>query len=190
LKEVQVSFYRACQAAEEQLTSGAPPQDDGPAGQPLSQWLEDLLEQNRQLAQTQQWEEVRAAAEEQARNPLPGGRPESGLATYWQASSGVPALRLWLTSAEAASLPQTVLASLGWLLLLSGMWALSSFPRVLTWVRFFWPEQLAGLGLICGQFHGLAYILVLLGIGSRLVYVAVWLSEWSRRPAAVPPSEV
>jgi hypothetical protein len=190
LKNTQALFYRWCQTAERQMGSPGWRTDDGPTGQPLAQWLGELAEQNRQAAQGGHFEEVRAAAEERGRG-LPDVSEQlsgSGWVTYWQGPSGVPGLRLGLTSVEEESRPRTVLASLGLLLVLGGVWGLGRLPRVLGWVQFFWPEQLVGLGILVGQFYGLGYLLILPGVAGRMAYVASWLWAWGRAagPAATP----
>jgi hypothetical protein len=191
LKDLQESFYRWCRTAEQQIaqmTWARPDPENGPAGQGLLQWLADLQQQNRGLAQAKQFEDIRAAAAQSARKPPPVG-VDPGQPMYWQAPPGAPTLQVELASTEAGALPRTVLASMALLILLGSMWALGHFPRVLDWVQFFWPEELAGLGLLgweMGIHEGIVACLLLLGAGGRLLHLALWLRRL--RTAAEPAS--
>jgi hypothetical protein len=190
LKDVQGRFYLWCQSAEQQIVPTRWLPDDGPGPQALAQQLAALLEQNRQLSQAQHFEEIRAAAEETVQKP-PHVRPLPGEATYWQASPGAPGLRLSLASVEAELLPRMVLLSLGLPLVLGGLWGLAYFPRVLEWVRFFWPEELAGLALLgwqMGVHEGALAALLLLAVGGRLLQLVVWL-RGLRRGSEVGPAQ-
>src|SRR5262249_53892797 len=150
LKDVQRQFYFWCRAAEQQIASAGWLPDDIPGPEALQQWLAALLEQNRELAQAQHSEELRATAEETAQMP-PTRRMAPGQTAYWQATSGAPSLRLSLASVEAESLPWTVFLSVVLMLVLGGLYGLAHYPRALEWVQFFWPEELAALGLLGWQ---------------------------------------
>ena len=165
----------------------------------LAERLQELQTQNRQWAQVQGFEDVRALAERQARAGEPfdttsaaagasagrggcrggaewrsGGRyaaragRAAALAGRGRGCCPVPAL-VMMQSGQAK---RALAASLLLLVVLLVAWIVSCFPEVLAWVRAFWPEQMALLGLLGWQTLGLNLVVVfviLLGVCARLI---------------------
>src|SRR5260370_30127694 len=128
---------------------------------------------NKQLSRTHHFERIRAQAEADAasghRAEIPPDergidgargtssddvRTQQGTPTYWQVSadSGEPQVRL-----NAIQTEQTRRAfGYSWLLLVLFLvaWVMPFYPRAVTWLWAFWPEQLMVLGglawLVCG----------------------------------------
>jgi hypothetical protein len=176
LLAAQERFYRACHFARYQT-------DATPA---LESQRKELLGQNRQLAQTHGFDALRSQAEQQVHDQPAGSEtvpgadrlartrgdllPKQGIATYWLVPTPDAALPLTLVDLNERQTRQAVFAS--WLLAgtLLGGWVLSFFTRVVAWIKFFWPEQMASLGLVAWGIFGLNWVsifLILVGIGGR-----------------------
>jgi hypothetical protein len=203
LAALQERFYHYRRLAEYRLALGGSPPGSGPSGQGLGDWLQELDVQNRELAQGQHFERVRAQAEKQAlafpsprQAPAPGesfGTPpgdalmESGTPTYWQTPPDAATPSFRLTPVAARETRQRWLGTGVILLLLAAAWGLSYFPQAAAWAQRLWPEQLALLGLLGWQLFGFelaAAGLILLGVGSRLLLTGRWLVARLRRLAA------
>jgi hypothetical protein len=191
----QEHFYRACHIARYQ--SAAIPA--------LENQRKELLSRNRQLAQAHGFESLRAQAEQQVSDhpAVPGpaqdrGRargellPQPGTATYWLTAlpSSVPPLTLVDLHAQ-----QTRRAAFeSWLLAgaLLGGWFLSFFAGAMACIKLFWPEQIAGLGLVVGSFFGLNWLsifLVVVGLSGRLLMLSGWLMHRLQRAQPAPAAE-
>lgn len=205
LELAQERFAFFCRYAEHELAvDPAAAQDAGPEGQPLTDWLTELRERNRQLAQDRGFEAARAEAERRARagvlRTLPGaattpaavspGGPE-GTPLSWYAEAGAPPhLSLVRVSDQQT---RRALATSGLLLVLFlAAWVLAQLPGVRTWLRAFWPEQVAVLGCVGWLTFGPGLIflcLIALGAGGRLVFLGRWASALLRRRRPTAPAE-
>jgi len=200
----QLRFYRHCRDAlyelafPERLGKGALNVDS------LAARLRTLQSDNKQLSRTHHFERIRAQAEADAtsghRAEIPfdeGGfddaqgtgsddvRTQQGTPTYWQVSadSGEPRVRL-----QAIQTGQTrqAFGYSGFLLVLFLVaWIMPFYPRAVTWLWAFWPEQIMVLGglawLVCGSYLTLG-VLVFLGVVARLIYLGRWAMARFRRP--------
>jgi hypothetical protein len=200
LRGPQESFYRLCRSAADRLPLAGADADHGPRGQGLAEWLTELREQNRQVAQAQGFEKVRSRAEKQAQaapaEAAPGGDhafADRGTPTYWEVPAGEPGPGLDVEPVTARPAWARWLASavLG-AALLAG-WFLGSVPRVLPLLGLLWPEQLAAAGVLTGLAHGpflLAGCLLALGLAGRMASLGRSALRWLRRtPAAANVSE-
>jgi hypothetical protein len=208
----QYRFYLSCRYAEHWLAITPPSEgfallptnnrptvvDMGPQGQSLADWLQELQEENRQLARTSSALEAgRAEAQRQARAGMPAvdavvfpddAFAEQGTPLYWQsANAEVPAPALELAAVQTQSVRRSLAISLLLLFALLAVWVLSYFPGAVPWVRSLWPEQVVLLGCLLWQSagpHTSAAYLVLLGIGGRLLILA-WkaLASWRAKLA-------
>lgn len=184
-QDLQESFYSHCLSAEQHLTFAGQVSDEGPVGQTLVRWLNELRAQNRQLAQMFDLESLRETAELKVRkqSERPDMPRESGRVTYWHSAPGAPGLRLDLISRESESRPTLMLASLAWLLAAGGVWAVARIPWLADWCRFFWPEQLVLLGIIGSRWEAMSLVLVVLGALARLACLASQLRNSSPVPS-------
>jgi hypothetical protein len=194
LLAAQERFYRACHRARFQadMTSG------------LERQLQELLGRNRQMAQDHGLEALRSQVEKEVRDhpavPSPDlarGRapgellPQPGTATYWLTLLPSSAPQLMLADLHREQTRQATFAS--WLLagVLLGVWILS-LSAAAAWIRFFWPEQMAGLGVLGAALFGLNWVsifLVLLGVIGRLLVASGWLMRWLQRAKRAPAVE-
>lgn len=184
--------------------------------------LKELQNQNRQLAQAHGFEDLRARAERQAQSGgppepltslyplaqvpdatglegsrLPGTRsgvlPAFGTPMHWQGDPDSALPRVHLTPLRTGQTKRAFAASLLLLVLLLVAWIVSYFPGVLSWVRAFWPEQMALLGCIGWQtlgFNLVVAFLILLGLSARLIVLLQGsLSLLRRWKPATPASQ-
>ncbi len=170
LKAAQERFYQHCRAAESMLARGAE-QPGGPQGQSLVEWLRELREQNRQAAQANQFERLRAQAEKQAlaagasetavdnnqfasrsaaatAGPFDEALGERGTPTFWEVRPESADAALRLEAADASTLWRRWL----WTLLVAAgaavAWRLYGLPALTGILRRCVPEQLMALGLL------------------------------------------
>jgi hypothetical protein len=114
-----------------------------------------------------------------------------GTPLYWQGAAGASGPRPVLTSRYAGDLRRAIGLSVLWLILLSTVGLASQFPSVRSWLRSFWPEQLALLGCLVWQTIGpnlLLVFLIALGVCGRAVLLVQWMIAWARRPTPAPLS--
>jgi hypothetical protein len=211
LASAQRRFYRACRFAEQVLAALGGGSDHGPDDQPLEDWLTQLREQNLQLARQHNFESLRADAERQVRSgprfpsdeadaaEKPQGAneagwqdlgsddflPRRGSPMYWQGAVGTSSPHLTLARLDARQVRRALGASFLWLILLAGAALAARFPGLRSWMRLFWPEQLALLGCLIWQTFGpnlLLMFLIVLGVCGRVVSLVPWLARWLRRP--------
>jgi hypothetical protein len=195
LLAAQERFYRTCHLARFQT-------DAAPA---LENQRQELLSRNRQLAQAHGLDALRSQVEKEVSDhpavPGPGmdrGRargellPQPGTATYWLTPlpSSIP--QLTLVDLHGQQTRRAALES--WLLVgaLLGGWFLSFFAGVVARIKFFWPEQMAGLGILGWGLFGLNWVsifLVLVGISGRLLILGGGLIRRLQRAKPAPAPE-
>jgi hypothetical protein len=142
----------------------------GPAGQPLTEWLQKLQGDNRQLAGANGFDNVRDDAKHRAAAGEvvePGTEidslfPVCGTPISWQSQSRMEPPILQLTSRAHQQTRQALAASGQWLGLLVVLWVLSFLPFLQARLRLFWPEQLALLGIAGWHLAGPTGIVLLL----------------------------
>jgi hypothetical protein len=205
LATAQNRFYVSCREARRALDlAGDGVSETGPSGQPLADWLGELLARNKELAARHGFEEIRAEAEHNARSGattprlptseegfsrlagLGRGRngaasstplPERGTPTFWQ-TDGDAVPRLRLVSDVGLRDRDAVIASAQWLVVLSVIGALSFFPGLTARLRLLWPEQLALLGVVgwflTGTTLAVLFLLTFGGFG-RILTLFAWL---------------
>jgi hypothetical protein len=179
LAAAQERFYHYCRYAERELMQQGrrPDFESGPHGQGLTDWLHELKEQNRRLAQRHAFlEKPRAQAERHVASGALAGRsalagpeadnaasdtraapalaegassllPERGTPTYWM-SNGASPPHVQLTPVKERQNWLALFGSAVLLVLALGVWFLSYLPRVAGWVRALWPEQVALIGYL------------------------------------------
>jgi hypothetical protein len=188
LLAAQQRFYQHCRFAEHDLARS-------PSS--ASERLQQLREQDKELARSHSFEKTRAEAERTALSvppTIPGDDlPECGVPLYWQGSSDAAAPQPKLNSAQDLETRQNLALSLALLCVLAMVGVLSYFPRVLLWVRRFWPEQMALIGCLIWLGNGpplAVYVLVRLAILGRLLEVGLWLYRHWCRPATIDNAPV
>jgi hypothetical protein len=219
LAAAQFRFYRACRYAEQISALGIGDSDAEPESQPLSDRLKLMREQNAQLARKAGFESLRAEAENQAMDPRfsadanaadrrsasadagaffnrTGAWPEGfitrrGAPIYRYGTAGMLAPRLTLVADHASEVRKAMGLSVVWLMLLAAVALAARLPGLRSWLRLFWPEQVALLACIVWQAFGpnlLLVFLLLLGICGRLVALVQILARLLRRnrPASAP----
>jgi hypothetical protein len=220
LGTAQQHFYRASHYAEQLLAAGIGDSDAGPDGQPLIEWLRTLREESIQLARQQGFESLRAEAEIQAtqyrrvgngeadipdgptsigdpsrnyvkRDAWPDGfMPRRGETLYWQGTAGALPARLTLVAEHTHDMRNAMGLSVVWMILLSAVALAALFPSLGSWLRLFWPEQVALLACLVWQTFGLNLLLVfliLLGVCGRVVSLLQILARRLRRTTSAPP---
>jgi hypothetical protein len=207
----QKRFYHYCRYAEHDLERNSTG-EVGPDGHSLRDWLQALLDQNKELAHKRGFEALRVEAERQARKgayrslpvavaepdeahagdttPLAmwtgDAMPDHGTPAYWHGDANDAPPALVLTPARAQQTRQALGGSLVVVVLLLSAWLMAQFPGIRAWARMLWPEQMALLGCLVWQLFGLNLLvlfLVLLGVCARLVYLGQGLLRWVRRPS-------
>jgi hypothetical protein len=146
----QRRFVQYWRSAESRLAAGEPAAEAGPQGQSLADWLQQLGEQNRQLAATALLRELQSEAERQARlepsGPVGSERtapspiaspPGPDVVAFWQAAAAGPPPRFQLASAAGQRAKEAIAASVLVLLVLLAVWFLSYLPGVpgAAWLR-------------------------------------------------------
>jgi hypothetical protein len=187
----QRRFYLACRAAEQD-----PALADAQADSSDAIRLRTLRDQNKELAQARDFEKIRSDAERQARSgTAPGDREDDmpddllysrGTPLYLAAGPDQAAPHVDLKTATDVAIRWAVSQTLILLCALAALAVLSFFPRVFTWVRRTWPEQMA---LVAGLLWLLAFptivVLALLSVAilGRLLEIGRWLVHVRGRPA-------
>jgi hypothetical protein len=220
LGTAQQHFYRACHYAEQLLAAGIGDSDASPDGQPLIEWLKGLREESIQLARQQGFESLRAEAEIQVTQyrratngeadmpdgPTGSGNPtrsnikreawpdglmlRRGATLYWQGTAGTLPARLTLVAEHTHEVRKAMGLSAVWIILLSAIALAARFPSLGSWLRLFWPEQIALLACLVWQTFGLNLLLVfliLLGVCGRVVSLLQILARRLRRTNSAPP---
>jgi hypothetical protein len=195
LLAAQERFYRACHLSRFQT-------DATPA---LESERQELLNRNRQLAQAHGLDALRSQVEKEVSDhpgvPGPGldrgpahGEvlPQPGTATYWLTL--LPSSPLNLTLADLYGQQTRRAAVESWLLvgILIGCWFLSFVGGVVARIKLFWPEQVAGLGVLGWGIFGLNWVsifLVLVGVSGRLLILSGWLMRRLQRAKPAPALE-
>ena len=166
-------------------------------GTDIAARLEELLSQNKQLAQGHHFEQIRTLAESQAtvffRSPEAISRDranrsqgtdffcqewaEQGTPSYWEAgaSDGMPQIQLIALEVQQT---QRAFGLTGLILVLFLIaWTLPHFPRLVAWMRTLWPEELISfvlLGMLVYHPNLGFWLIVLFGILARLIYTTAW----------------
>jgi hypothetical protein len=198
LAELQSSFFAHLRRAEYQAAlADAGGTDKGSPPRASQVRLQRLLKANEQEAAAHHFEPIRADAEKHQDGAADWdvslfALPKRGTPTYWVSgpSGGPPHVRL--AAAAARRVRERLSLSALLLIFLCGLLVLAHLPRVTAWVRSFWPEQLlvlAWLGFTAFGVSPLGVLLVVVGVGARLVLLLAWLHTRRQRPdAAVAPS--
>ncbi|HLN30033.1 MAG TPA: hypothetical protein VK395_19985 [Gemmataceae bacterium] len=195
LLNAQENFYRYTSQAQLALTRKGAPAAAG--GTDIAARLEELLSQNKQLAQGHHFEQIRTLAESQAtvffRSPEAISRDranrsqgtdffcqewaEQGTPSYWEAgaSDGMPQIQLIALEVQQT---QRAFGLTGLILVLFLIaWTLPHFPRLVAWMRTLWPEELISfvlLGMLVYHPNLGFWLIVLFGILARLIYTTAW----------------
>jgi hypothetical protein len=190
LLAAQQRFYLACRFAEQDLATA--PADAADAG-----WLQNLREQNLELARSLGFERTRADAERQVRvglasadvdnggGPPDDPLPDQGTPLYGQGNVDMSPPQLHLQTAGVIQTRRDLATLLVLLCALTIVGILSYFPRVLAWVRRFWPEQMALLAALLWLMAGpplVVDVLICLAIVGRLLELVVLAYRSWRRP--------
>ncbi len=99
-------------------------------------------------------------------------------------------LSLQLVSERTLQIRQAIAASLLLVIVLFLAWTITYFPRILSWLRILWPEQMVLLGFLAQIAFGLsvmALVLVFLGLGVRFVHLVYWSIVLVRRHGPARP---
>src|SRR5260370_20245746 len=86
---------------------------------------------------------------------------------------------------------QALGASLLWLALLASVWLLAYLGRVADWLRHLLPEQLVVMALVGALVFGVSLVaglLLLLGVGVRLILFTMAVQRWWQRAPQVAPA--
>jgi hypothetical protein len=204
LLAAQRRFAWHCRVAAYRLAQeGAAAVGRGPKGQGLADWLEELRGQNGQLARQLGFDHFRVQGEKEAvagagtgEQAPPGGAAPLALADRgtphsWQGTAAAaPRPRLAAAAAEQTRL--TLGASLLLVAALAAVWLLAYFRRVAAALRHLLPEQLvlvAAAGWLVFGVSLVAVLLLVVGVGARLVLATGAVRRWWRRePAAALPA--
>jgi hypothetical protein len=206
LAALQRRFYQLVRYAAHAHTLAGPRPETNLQGKGLDEWLQELQENNRRLAEAHGFEDLRLAAESEAlsdasSSPMtdaevpdlgalalvqaPGRRGDwlvpRGTPVYWLTGPGVQALPLGLRADEDRDTKRAMASSVLVVVFLLGAWVLAQLPSVLAWVRAFWPEQLALVGYLVWQVHApglFAILLILMGAATRVLFLARRLLSW------------
>jgi hypothetical protein len=200
LVAAQRRFYHYCRLAECELATQGAGTDLGPGGQELSEWLQQLEDDNQQLARAHGFEALQTEAHRQARAAppvdevgattlVPGAAlPERGTPLLWQGESDVGP-RLALKAVATQRQMQSLGGSLLLLVLVFATLGVASSPRLLPRVYALWPEELValgGLGWLAGGLNVVVLFLVVLGVCGRLLSLGWWTLALLHRPAPQP----
>jgi hypothetical protein len=200
LAAAQRRFYHYCRLAECELATQGAGTDLGPGGQGVADWLQQLEDDNQQLARTYGFETLQTEAHRQARAAppvdeagaatlVPGAAlPERGTPLAWQGEADAGP-RLVLKADASERQRQALGGSLLLLVLVFATLAVASSPRLLPRVYALWPEELmalGGLGWLAGGLNVVVLFLVVLGVCGRLISLGWWTLALLRRPAPPP----
>jgi hypothetical protein len=196
LLAAQQRFYLYCRYARHALAlleqQGRPAEGaQGPRGQTLAEWLEELDASDVRLARTQGFEKLQDDARQQVAPgqvsmpvlQMAGGGdagdvsgslttggaeaqadslPERGLPLSWQGGAEQEMPALHLVTLSGRQSQRSAAGSLLVLLLVLLAWLLARSPGVLGWLRVLWPEQMVLLGCLAWQALGLNLVVVFL----------------------------
>jgi hypothetical protein len=201
LTAAQRRFYLGCRRASQALEAGAGRATDlGPRGQGLGAWLEELRQQNRELAQHGGFEPVRKEAERLVKEGVVSAEArgadepilaEQGTPFSWQTGPGEAEPVVRLVPEGDRQTRRALVVSAQWLALLGLVWLVSLSPHLRGLARWLWPEQLILVGLLGWHLAGptaLALFLVALGVCGRVLVVGNWLRGWLRPAAGGAPA--
>jgi len=168
----------------------------GPQGENLAAWLEDLRAKNNALNGKRRNSKTETASFDSPFGfQLSDVERERGTPMSWQAFSGAGPLTLQLTSHESQRTHQALATSGQWLGCLTIAWMLAFFPFLLARLRYFWPEQIALLGVFGWHLAGFTSIvggLLLIAACSRFILLIralqVLVAKRRVQPAAMTPS--
>jgi hypothetical protein len=187
LEHIRRAEYYA--AASDAVNAGK-----GSSARPVPAGLRRLRDEEARMARAQGFERIGADAEK-----LPPGNandpaalffalPSQGTPTYWEAGPKGGAPHLHLMASAPRQVHATLLASEVILIFLVGLLVLGHLPRVATWLRCLWPEQLllvAWLGWSAFGVSLVGVVLIVAGVVARLVLLAAWLHRrWQGLGAA------
>jgi hypothetical protein len=193
LAETQRLFYAECRRAKQALEVA--PAETGsawPAGRSPLESLQDLLQRNKALAEKRHFEAVRATAERQAEEGASEGASEwegKGRPLYAFRDAGQQAPELTLTASQLGRRQTAWTLSWTWMISLLLVCLLSLSRSATAVLRFFWPEQIALVGLAGWWAAGATLIvlgLLLLAVGARVLIVLAGVARFFRRP---PPDK-
>jgi hypothetical protein len=143
---------------------------EGPQGQNLASWLEDLKAKNRAFnAQRRSSTPETPSPKGLFGFPLSDFERSGGTPVSWLARPGAGPLEFQLTSRESQRTRQASTASGEWLVCLGIVWILAFLPFFVARLRLFWPEQVALLGVLGWYLAGLTSIV------GGLLLIAVWV---------------
>jgi hypothetical protein len=190
----QRRFAVLCRQAERTLdASGDAPNETGPGGIGLRDWLQQLRAKDHSLTPRGGAEEIHAEEEthtggaggETAMGPVLSRR---GVPLYGMAGADADGPGLQLTSETVHHERISWFSSAAWLAGVVSIWGLSFFPSLLLWGRRFVPEQIALAGsvawLVGWPMTVVLFVLLAAALG-RVLVVGSWLSPYLRRPAAL-----
>jgi hypothetical protein len=184
LTAAQDRFYQYCRFAEYDIDRAtADSQSDRQAKLDLLKRLRTLKDRNKEVATTLGFEKSRTEAEQQgplgqksksdALNTLVLDRSFGGAGTpfYATADSSTSLPKLKLVTARHQRIHHAWVSSSVIFIVMTGLWFLSFFPRVLQALSWYWPEVVLVLGcsgwFLVGPHSGFA-LFALVGAGGRL----------------------
>jgi hypothetical protein len=186
LFRVQREFYARCLRAEAALKrSGGAAAGKGPAGQGAGEWLKQLRQQDRVLAQAQGFERLRVRAERAGADTEAEAAPlgAGGRSVSWPVGESP---RFILEPLGEEGRRETWAATALLVLTLLVVWLLARYPVVCAVGRALWPEWLVLLGVAGWWLLGLPWlalpVLAAAGVLARLWVAARWLGSLRPRP--------
>jgi hypothetical protein len=184
----QRRFYSACRRTRLGLEGGTG------EGEEIAAQLQLLLDKNRTLAKRFQFEEVRQKAEKDVETGYvadsPGSNPAplstTGTPLLWQIGPDEPGPGVELVPELDRKNRRALADTLQWISFMSlvGLASLSPFIRNL--FRRLWPEVLTLAGVLGWYLAGptaVTLIILLCGLGGRIILCAAWLRSRLRQPA-------
>ena len=203
IQNIQDRFYSTLRQAEHLLARTAEGHAAGPRGQSLAEWLEELREQNRQLALEHDFDRIRQRAERRSHVDLAppeaaysprlraGLLTERGTPTHWVVQPGAGNPHVGVEPRHRQGYWLEFLLSL----LASGLaalaWRLQHVPGLLDWLHRLWPEELALIGLVAASLSPLVSLgaaIMGLSLAARGYLLVVHLKAWWARARHVPPA--
>jgi hypothetical protein len=189
LAETQRQFYAECRRCKQALEiAPTEPISGWPAGREPLEFLTDLLQRNKDLAEKYHFEAIRATAKLQADEAAPERTnpwEAKGQPLYARRNGGESSPGLTLTRAEPDQRQKAWTFTWMWLGFLLLVELLSLSRSATTLLRFVWPEQIAFVGLVGLWAAGATWIvlgLLLLAIGARALVVILGVARFVRRP--------
>jgi hypothetical protein len=185
-------FVRQCRSAEGHLLSTPGAQaDQGPKGQKLSVWLQEMRQHAQELTTRYGLPPIRSGVppspDSEGRAGWFPSAEELGTPIGWRKSAADRPPAAQLQPESAWQTREAVVATELLLCLLLGVWILSHLPRVTGLLRRLWPEQFVLLAVVGWAAFGpslIGALLVIVAVFARLSIVGLWLGELLRRQPA------